>query len=203
MKQSRIPHPFAPRLSWEVFIAQQQQEDPRDFIKCLWMSIEAFEHLHSLLEVKLQKNKTMGDLQAGLIGSRLWLYLTIQYLGGSSIHDICRNIGISKPMSYTIIREVCVAMTQCCALRMQFPSSEDECREAARHFEEISFGGAIGNCICVFNGYLLHMEQPRKKMVGNQRQYYSGHYCKLGVNIQAASITTHHFSILPWQVRGA
>ena len=89
-------------------------------------------------------------------------------------------------MSYTIIREVCVAMTQCPALRMQFPSSEDECREAARRFEEISFGETIGNCICVFDGYLLHKEQPRKKMVGNQRQYYSGHYCKFGVNIQAA-----------------
>ena len=61
-------------------------------------------------------------------------------------------------------------------------------REAARRFEEISFGEAIvfGNCICVFDGYLLHTEQPRKKMVGNQRQYYSGHYCKFGVNIQAA-----------------
>ena len=135
VKQSRIPCPFAPRLSWEVFIPQQQQEDPRDFIKCLRMSIEAFKHLHSLLQVKLQKNKTMGDLRGELFSSRLWLYLTIQYLGGSSIHDICRNIGISKLMSYTIIREVCVAMTKCPALRMWFPSLEDECREAARHFE--------------------------------------------------------------------
>ena len=82
------------------------------------MSIEAFEHLHSLLKVKLQKNKSMGDLQGGLISSRLWLYLTIRYLGGGSIHNIRRNIGISKPMSYTIIREVCVAMTQCPALTM-------------------------------------------------------------------------------------
>ena len=193
MKQSRIPCPFASRLSWEVFIAQQQQQDPRDFIKCLRMSIEAFEHLHSLLEVKLQKNKTMGDLRGGLIGSRLQLYLTIQYLGGSSIHDIHRNIGISKPMSYTIIREVCVAMTQCPALRIWFPSSEDECREAARHFEEISFGNAIGNCICVFDGYLLHTEQPRKKMVGNQRLYYSGHNCKFSVNIQAACYHNSRF----------
>ena len=120
------------------------------------------------------------------ISSRLRLYLTIQYLEGSSIHDIHRNIGISKPMSYTIIREVCVAMTQCPALRMWFPSLEDECRGAARRFEEISFGEAIDNCVCVFDGYLLHTEQPRKKMVGNQRQYYSGHYCKFGVNIQAA-----------------
>ena len=164
------------------------------------MSIEAFKHLHSLLKVKLQKNKTMGDLWGGLISSRLQLYLTIQYLGGSSIHDIHRNIGISKPMSYTIIREVCVAMTQCRALRMQFPSSEDECREAARGFEEISFGGAIGNCICVFNGYLLHMEQSRKKMVDNQRQYYSGHYCKFGVNIQAAC--DHHSRFLYFALAG-
>ena len=77
VKQSRIPCPFAPHLSWDLFIAQQQQQDPRDFIKCLRMSIEAFEHLHSLLEVKLQKNKSMGDLQGGLISSRLQLYLTI------------------------------------------------------------------------------------------------------------------------------
>ena len=60
MKQSRIPRPFAPHLSWDLFIAQQQQEDPRDFIKCLRMPIEAFEHLHSLLEVKLQKNQIHG-----------------------------------------------------------------------------------------------------------------------------------------------
>ena len=89
-------------------------------------------------------------------------------------------------MSYTIIREVCMAMTQCPDIGMWFPSLEDECREAARHFKEISFGEAIGNCVSVFDGYLLHTDRPRKKIVGNQRQYYSGHYCKLGVNIQAA-----------------
>ena len=140
-------------------------------------------YIPNLLEVSYKK---MGDLQGGLIGSRLWVVPHHLVPWGSSIDDIHCNISISKPMSYTIIREVCVAMTQCPALRMQFPSSEYECREAARHFDEMSFGKAIGNCICVFDGYLLHTEQPRKKMVGNQRQYYSGHYCKFSVNIQAA-----------------
>ena len=59
VKQSRIPHPFAHLLSWDLFIAQQE-EDKRDFIKCLRMSIEAFEHLHSLVEVKLKENQVNG-----------------------------------------------------------------------------------------------------------------------------------------------
>ena len=48
-------------------------------------------------------------------------------------------------------------------------------------FRSVSHDKAIDNSVAAIDGYLLHTEQPAKKIVGNQR-----HYKKFGINIQAA-----------------
>ena len=45
--------------------------------------------------------------------------------------------------------------------------------------------GVISNCVGVLDGYLLSIVTPAKKHARNVRSYFSGHYQKYGINIQA------------------
>ena len=69
---------------------------------------------------------------------------------------------------------------------IHFPKTNEECQQAAAGFEEISSGNAITNCVTVLDGYLLSIQTPPAKVVGNVRSYFSGHYQMYGVNVQAA-----------------
>ena len=50
-----------PPLDWASFIRFQMATDARDFIKCLRMPLEAFECLHKMLKVDIQRNKEMAQ----------------------------------------------------------------------------------------------------------------------------------------------
>ena len=132
--------------------------------------------------------------------TELRLYATLRYLGGGSVHDIRRALKTKKTSTYAIINQVCKAIIQCSALEVKFPQTQIECQEAAMGFRSISHDEVIDNCVAAIDGYLLHTEQPAKRIVGNQRQYYSGHYKKFGINIQAAcdhqSVFTYFFCCL-------
>jgi DDE superfamily endonuclease len=56
---------------------------------------------------------------------------------------------------------------------------------AAANFASISRGQAIVNCVGAIDGFLLEIMAPPADVVGNVRMYYSGHYKRYGVNIQA------------------
>ena len=189
-KRSPIPRNQSPipieRLRWSTFARAQMARDPKDFVKSIRMPLEAFEALHEILEEFLSKNEEMGALRGGVIASELRLYVTIRFLAGGSMHDIRRLFDIPRSTSYDLVREVCQAIVDCDKLRFCFPRTEEECQKAALGFRSISFDEAIVNCVAAVDGYLLHIEQPSKKIAGNQRQYYSGHYKKFGINVQAA-----------------
>ena len=175
-----------PPLDWASFIRFQMATDARDFIKCLRMPLEAFECLHKMLKVDIRRNKEMAQRRGDYVCTELRLYATLRYLGGGSVHDIRRALKTKKTSTYAIINQVCQAIIQCPALQLKFPQTQIECQEAAMGFRSISHDEAIDNCVAAIDGYLLHTEQPAKRIVGNQRQYYSGHYKKFGINIQAA-----------------
>jgi hypothetical protein len=60
-------------------------------------------------------------------------------------------------------------------LKLSFPQTLEEFREAALRFASISQGDAIINCIGAIDGYLLHTEAPPKSVIGQVRAYFSGH----------------------------
>ena len=182
-RRSRIP---LKRVDWKTFSEAHMKNNEKDFIKCLRMPLKAFEKLHEILKDDLHKNRRMGAKRGGVIASEIRLYITLRYLGGGSMHDIRRTFGCGKSTAYHIIHEVCHEICQNSKFEMAFPKSESECATAALGFRSISYDDAIVNCVAVLDGYLLHVEQPRKKLVGNQRVFYSGHYKKFGINIQAA-----------------
>ena len=73
--------------------------DARDFIKCLRMPLEAFEWLHKMLKVDIQRNKEMAQRQGDYVCTELRLYTTLRYLGGGSVHDIRRALKTKKSLN--------------------------------------------------------------------------------------------------------
>ena len=141
--------------------------DARDFIKCLRMPLEAFQCLHKMLKVDIQRNKEMAQRRGDYVCTELRLYATLRYLGGGSVHDIRRALKTKKTSTYAIINQVCKAIIQCPALEVKFPQTQIECQEAAMGFCSVSHDEAIDNCVAAIDvGVKQQDAQPRPTACG-------------------------------------
>ena len=126
----------------------------------------------------------MAYLRGGKITPEIHLYATLRYLAGASYSDICLFCGISVASFYCIVWRTIHAINK--SLKIEFPSTPQQCAETAKEFENISHRGVIKNCVGAVDGYLLAIETPSKRHAKNVRSYFSGHYQKYGINIQAS-----------------
>jgi hypothetical protein len=62
----------------------------------------------------------------------------------------------------------------------------------------VSHAGIISNCVGALDGYLLSIVTPAKKHAKNVRSYFSGHYQKYGINIQACCDANALPLSFPW-----
>jgi hypothetical protein len=139
-------------------------------------------------------NETKGDSRGGFIIPELRLYVAIRYLAGGSYSDICYFCCISKTAFYACLRQVIHAINK--AIVVKFPSSPEECALAAADFEKVSHRGVFKNCVGALDGFLLEIRTPSKKYTSNVRSYFSGHYQRNGVNIQAMCDAHCRFTFL-------
>jgi DDE superfamily endonuclease len=126
----------------------------------------------------------MADLRGGPVTPELCVYLTLRYLASGGMDDIEVFISISKSTFYRCLSKTLYAINACHTLDILFPSSEEECFQLAKGFTRATKGG-IGNCAGVVDGYLLCIDQPTQRDTKNQKSYFSGHYQRMGVNVQA------------------
>ena len=136
----------------------------------------------------------MAGLRGGQITLELHLYATIRYLAGGSYSDICVFYGISVLSFYCILWWTIHAINK--AIKINFPSTAEDSALLAAGFEDISHCGVIKYCIGVLDEYLLPIFTPRKCHAKNVRSYFSGHYQKYGVNIQACCDSHCRFTFL-------
>ena len=174
---------FEQRCNWDTFVATTNKHRPV-FRRHLRMSYESF----CLLVEKIRPHLLIADgkmsaLRGGVIIPELQLYATIRYLAGASYTDIAFFCGFSVPSFYAILWRTINAINK--AIVVDFPSSPEDCAVLAADFERISYAGIISNCVGVLDGYLLSIVTPPKKHAKNVRSYFSGHYQKYGINIQA------------------
>ena len=128
-------------------------------------------------------DQTMGALRGGVILPELRLYATIRWLAGGSYTDICFFCGISKTAFYECVWSTIHGINQ--AIEIKFPSSPMECAELAADFETVSHRGVFKNVVGAVDGYLMAINTPKKKEAKNVRSYFSGHYQRNGINVQA------------------
>jgi DDE superfamily endonuclease len=81
-------------------------------------------------------------------------------------------------------------------LEIKFPESVEECAIKASEFEKISYNGVMSNVIGVVDGYLVGITTPPKKFAKNVRSYFSGHYQKYGINVQACCDANCRFTFI-------
>jgi DDE superfamily endonuclease len=182
--KERAPSMFEQRLSWEAI--RDRHSNRSNFTRHLRMSLESFEQLLGYIRPSLVVNEEMAARRGGAILPEICLYCTIRWLAGGSYSDIYLFAGISTASFYRVVWKTLKAIIVCPELQMKFPSTIEECKEAANGFFSVSYGGAITHCVSVIDGYLLEITTPPKDKVNCVRAYFSGHYQRNGVNIQAA-----------------
>ena len=184
---------FPQRIDWDRFIEDYKD---RPFFHChMWMFYNSFCVLLGLVYDKINlTDDLMGSLRGGKIIPEIYLYSTIRYLAGVSYTDICCFCGISVTSFYVIVWKTMAAINR--AIKIEFPSGVEECAVAAVGFEGVSYDGVIKNCVGAVDGYLLSIQTPGKTHAKNVRSFFSGHYQKNGINIQASCDVNCRFTFL-------
>jgi hypothetical protein len=188
----RLKSPFQQRVTWDNFV--RDHKDRPLFRRHLRMTYESFGILLERIREHVDVDTQMGFLRGGKIIPEVHLYATIRYLAGASYSDICIFCGISVPSFYCVIWRTIHAINK--SIRIDFPFTPQQCADVAAKFENISHNGVIKNCVGAVDGYLLAIATPSKRYAKNVRSYFSGHYQKYGINIQACCDADCRFTFL-------
>jgi DDE superfamily endonuclease len=187
-RQERIPLNFNVRLNLTAFLLDRLQ-DPLH-ARRLRMKYESFVKLVDMLRAPLEVNIEMAARRGGAITPEACVYATLRYLAGGSYVDISDLLGIRPASFYSTLRKTLLAIIECEALQLVFPSTVEQCMALASDFEDISHNGVIINCVGAVDGFVLPIRTPSAAEVGNVKVYFSGHYKRMGINIQA--VTDRH-----------
>ncbi len=158
------------------------------FDKKYRMSYDPFMKLVNLLMPFLEQNdtKSMNSCGEPAISPLHILGLIIHWLSGSSFHDIRDEGNFSRPTFFRLLRKGLVAIVRCKKLQIRLPSSMDEMDAVHQGFEQKSMERVMSGCVGALDGYLLLIQTPiRRKEFLNTRQFFSGHYQRIGLNVQA------------------
>lgn len=130
----------------------------------------------------------MAERRGGYITPEMCVYMTIRWLAGASYIDVINGLDISKPHFFRLLWltiDAIIYSTDPHLDNIHFPTTEEKCHEASQGFQAISYHYAIPNCVSVVDGYNIKIETPSEE-VGNVRSYFSGHYQRYSMNVQAA-----------------
>ena len=151
----------------------------------LHMSLTSFEKLLSFIRKSLEVDSAMAQLRGGVIIPEIALYCTLRYLASGSYTDIF-FVGISKPSFYCVVWKTMYTIVRCENLRIMWPDTKELAVKSAAGFSSISTNRVMTECVAVLDGYHMEIMTPPKKEVHNVKSYFSGHYQKYGINVQAA-----------------
>ena len=167
-----------------VAYMHQHLNDPY-FDKTIRTNRTSFDRLVTMLTPSLLVDEEMARRRGGNITPTMCLYLTLRYLAGGSHHDIMNHLGISMASFYRCLTKTKLAICNCAELDIVFPSSQRELELISNGFEQVTLKQSLPNVVGAVDGYLLSINTPSRSEVGNVKSYFSGHYQKYGLNVQA------------------
>jgi hypothetical protein len=172
------------RLNWEDHLEKERHQNT--FESKYHMSEKAFnkllQHLRDDITVDFTKsrNSTQGNEP---IYPELIVATGLRFLGGSTHKDLEDIFGLSLNSVKRVIKMFLKAVLSCSALALKLPETIEEYEKLAEDFCERSSAGEIYfGVIGTLDGWLCTINQPT---VPNMRDYYSGHYQRFGMNVQA------------------
>ena len=173
------------RLEWHMYTQKLQKEN--SFERMYRMSLESFNKLLEMLRKRLTVNAIYSKLRTGqgMITPEIILHCVIRWLAGGSYLDIRTIAEISVPSFYRIVAKGMKAIVQCEELKISFPKTLEEQVTTSNKFMELSSHHVIKGCVGCLNGWLCSIKTPSKKETRNSKCFFSGHYQKMGINVQA------------------
>ncbi len=110
----------------------------------------------------------------------------LQFLGGSFYKDIEDIYRISNHSVRRIVARFEEAAKACKEIDICLPSTPEELEEAANGFVQCSSANGVFNgCVGCIDGWLVCTNKPKECIRVRPTDYYSGHYSRFGLNIQA------------------
>ncbi|POM62800.1 hypothetical protein PHPALM_27989 [Phytophthora palmivora] len=173
------------RIDWESHSQLLSDED--HFKKYYKMSYASFMALAAKLETYLAVDEKQSRNRTGIepITHINKLQMCLRWFSGGSYHDIRTNSGVSVGAFYAAIHEVVDVINAHPDLQLRFPTTVATQRHAAKSFERLSSSRVVKGCIGAVNGWLCPIRVPWRKEVAQVRSFFSGHYQRYGVNVQA------------------
>jgi hypothetical protein len=123
---------FEQRLAWNEYCNRHTERGT--FRIRMRMERPSFDKLLHLVHDDLLVSETFAVRRGGAIVPELCLYCTLRYLAGGSYLDICDIAGISKASFYRVIWKTITAIVKCPELKITFPSSRSEIKDAISGF---------------------------------------------------------------------
>eukprot|EP00918_Siedleckia_nematoides_P067898 GHVU01147741.1.p1 GENE.GHVU01147741.1~~GHVU01147741.1.p1 ORF type:complete len:304 (-),score=20.22 GHVU01147741.1:1132-2043(-) len=109
----------------------------------------------------------------------------LRHLAGGSHHDIRRSFEMSKSYYYRCVWKVLDAINEDELLAVRFPDTREEREFMARGFKNSTHTGLFARCIGCIDGMLCPIRVPGMREVNRVSSFYSGHYQRFGINLQA------------------
>jgi hypothetical protein len=201
-KKRRCIRAVYPRSSFNDFLQDHTLLDPI-VSNLLRMELHSFNRLVLLLENDLKFDESYAARRGGEISPQYCLFMTLRYLAGARYQDISKMCKVSPAAVYDAVEKTMVAIVNCPQLAIVFPKTVEECQKVAEGFASISTKLAITTCVGAIDGFLMPIKVPSKKEVGNVSTYYSGHYARYGLNVQAICDSYCRFTFLSASAPGS
>ena len=150
------------------------------------MKKRQFERLYQLLRHKLNPNELQSRRSTSgndPIYGQVVLATGLRYLGGSLAKDTADLYGFSHPYAPQLINKFLDAVDKCPELQIKLPQTTEELKRHADDWDEHS--GADGlyyGVVGAIDGWLACTDAPS---LVNVTDYFSGHYQRYGLNVQA------------------
>jgi|UPI00043EFA5F hypothetical protein len=186
------------RLDWDQHAKNLCNE--KQFENTYRMSRSSFEKLVRIVSHHLAQDAFQAERRAGVvISTPIAVHTCIRWLAGGKAQDIRLISGFSKPTFYRIIHTVMDAINTAVELQLIFPLSAGQLEEAAAGFLVRSEKGIISGCIGAVDGWLCPIRVPKVDECGKVIAFFSGHYQRYGLNVQACADA--HSRITAFSVR--
>jgi DDE superfamily endonuclease len=162
------------------------QEGPNAFSRMYRMEYASFVKLHDYISESLVKSSSRISNCSGIpIATEIQLHCCLRWLAGGSYLDVRLLAGISVASFYRCVQNCIHAIVMCKELSIKFPSTAADIASAAKNYRTISNHGMVDSCVGCLDGILIKIQVPSAKEVGNVKSFFSGHYHRYGINVQA------------------
>jgi hypothetical protein len=183
------------RISWQLHADSLLHES--QFKQYYRMSYSAFEALLRMVgpSLTIDQHQSMRR-SSGVppVSPAGMLQCCLSWLAGGSYHHIRVITGTSKAGFNRIVAQVMGAINTCADLNMVFPASPNLMKLASQGFKSVSENGIIEGCIGVIDGWLCPIRVPRATECGRVMSFFSGHYQRYGLNVQACADHVSRFT---------